>query len=168
MSFFGWMCSSRELYRTESDWLICRPKTARSPLTNISPCSISSSAFRRDTPRLKAINLFSLIGFFTGCRSVIVAVLSAWKSVLELVVAELDHLLEFGQIAAWQLRGLAPLVLVLLRPMDLELQAAALIALRLDQLSAWKSVLELVVAELDHLLEFGRIAAWQLESDSAG
>ena len=119
-----------------SDWLICRPKTARSPLTSIFPCSISSSAFRRDTPRLKAINLFSLIGFFTGCHPVIVAVLSAWKSVLELVVAELDRLLEFGQIAAWQLRGLAPLVLVLLRPMDLELRAAVLIALRLDRLSA--------------------------------
>ena len=151
-----------------SDWLICRPKTARSPLTSICPCSISSSAFRRDTPRLKAINLFSLIRFFTGCHPVIVAVLSAWKSVLELVVAELDHLLEFGRIAAWQLRDLALLVLVLLRPMDLKLQAAALIALRLDQLSAWKSVLELVVAELDHLLELGRIAAWQPESDSAG
>ena len=87
---------------------------------------------------------------------------------LELVVAELDRLLEFGQIAAWQLRDLALLVLVLLRPMDLELRAAVLIALRLDQLSAWKSVLELVVAELGHLLEFGRIAAWQPESDSAG
>ena len=136
MSFFGWMCSSRELCRIVSDWLICRPKTARSPLTSISPCSISSSAFRRDTPRLKAINLFSLIGFFTGCHPVIVAVLSAWKSVLELVVAELDRLLEFGRIAAWQLRGLAPLVLVLLRPMDLELRAAVLIALHLDQLSA--------------------------------
>ena len=55
---------------------------------------------------------------------------------LGLVVAELDHLFEFGRIAAWQLRGLAPLVLVLLRPMDLELRAAVLIALRLDQLSA--------------------------------
>ena len=55
---------------------------------------------------------------------------------LELVAAELDHLLEFGQIAAWQLRGLVPLVLVLLRPTDLELRAAVLIALRLDQLSA--------------------------------
>ena len=87
---------------------------------------------------------------------------------LEPVVAELGHLLEFGRIAAWQLRGLAPLVLVLLRPMDLELQAAALIALRLDQLSAWKSVLEPVVAELGHLLELGQIAAWQPESDSAG
>ena len=86
----------------------------------------------------------------------------------ELVVAELDHLLEFGRIAAWQLRDLALLVLVLLRPMDLELRAAVLIALRLDQLSAWKSVLELVVAELDRLLELGRIAAWQPESDSAG
>ena len=86
----------------------------------------------------------------------------------ELVVAELGHLLEFGRIAAWKLRGLAPLVLVLLRPMDLELQTAVLIALRLDQLSAWKSVPELVVAELGHLLEFGRIAAWQPESDSAG
>ena len=87
---------------------------------------------------------------------------------LELVVAELDRLLELGRIAAWQLRGLAPLVLVLLRPMDLELRAAVLIVLRLDQLSAWKSVSGLVVAELDHLLEFGRIAAWQPESDSAG
>ena len=88
---------------------------------------------------------------------------------LELVAAELGHLLEFGQIAAWQLRGLVPLVLVLLRPMDLELRAAVLIVLRLDQLSAWKSVLELVVAaELGHLLEFGQIAAWQPESDSAG
>lgn len=87
---------------------------------------------------------------------------------LELVVAELDCLFELGRIAAWQLRGLVPLVLVLLRPMELELRAAVLIALRLDQLSAWKSVLELVVAELDHLLEFGRIAAWQPESDSAG
>ena len=87
---------------------------------------------------------------------------------LELVVAELGHLLELGQIAAWQLRGLAPLVLVLLRPMDLELRAAVLIALRLDRLSAWKSVLELVAAELGHLLEFGQIAAWQPESDSAG
>ena len=103
-----------------------------------------------------------------GCCPVIVAVLSAWKSVLELVVAELDRLLEFGRIAAWQLRDLALLVLVLLRPMDLELRAAALIALRLDQLSAWKSVPELVVAELGRLLELGRIAAWQLESDSAG
>ena len=55
---------------------------------------------------------------------------------LELVVAELGHLLELGRIAAWQLLGLAPLVLVLLRPMDLELRAAVLIALRLDQLSA--------------------------------
>ena len=151
-----------------SDWLICRPKTARSPLTSICPCSISSSAFRRDTPRLKATNLFSLIRFFMGCHPVIVAVLSAWKSVLELVVAELDHLLELGRIAAWQLRDLALLALVLLRPMDLELRAAVLIALRLDQLSAWKSVLELVVAELDRLLELGRIAAWQPESDSAG
>ena len=87
---------------------------------------------------------------------------------LELVVAELDRLLEFGRIAAWQLRDLAPLVLVLLRPMDLEPRAAVLIVLRLDQLSAWKSVLELVVAELGHLLELGRIAAWQSESDSAG
>ena len=87
---------------------------------------------------------------------------------LELVVAELDRLLEFGRIAAWQLRDLALLVSVLLRPMDLETRAAVLIALRLDQLSAWKSVLELVVAELDRLLEFGRIAAWQPESDSAG
>ena len=87
---------------------------------------------------------------------------------LEPVVAELGHLLEFGQIAAWQLRDLAPLALVLLRPTDLEPRAAVLIALRLDQLSAWKSVLELVVAELDRLLEFGRIAAWQSESDSAG
>ena len=91
---------------------------------------------------------------------------------LELVVAELGHLLEFGRIAAWQLRDLAllvlVLVLVLLRPMDLEPRAAALIALRLDQLSAWKSVLGLVVAELDRLLELGRIAAWQPESDSAG
>ena len=52
----------------------------------------------------------------------------------ELVVAELDRLLELGRIAAWQLRGLAPRVLVLLRPMDLELRAAVLIALRLDQL----------------------------------
>lgn len=92
----------------------------------------------------------------------------------ELVVAELDHLLEFGRIAAWQLRDLAllvlvlVLVLVLLRPMDLEPRAAALIALRLDQLSAWRSVLGLVVAELDRLLELGRIAAWQPESDSAG
>ena len=86
---------------------------------------------------------------------------------LELVVAELGHLLELGRIAAWQLRGLVPLVLVLLRPMDLELRAAVLIVLRLDQLSAWKSVLELVAAELDHLLELGRIAAWQPESDSA-
>ena len=90
----------------------------------------------------------------------------------ELVVAELDHLLEFGRIAAWQLRDLAllvlVLVLVLLRPMDLEPRAAALIALRLDQLSAWRSVPELVVAELDRLLELGRIAAWQPESDSAG
>ena len=86
---------------------------------------------------------------------------------LELVVAELDHLLEFGRIAAWQLRDLAllvlVLVLVLLRPMDLEPRAAALIALRLDQLSAWRSVLGLVVAELDRLLELGRIAAWQPE-----
>ena len=87
---------------------------------------------------------------------------------LELVVAELGHLLEFGQIAAWQLRDLALLVLVLLRPMDLELRAAVLIVLCLDQLSAWKSVLGLVVAELGHLLELGRIAAWQPESDSAG
>ena len=87
---------------------------------------------------------------------------------LELVVAELGHLLELGRIVAWQLRGLVPLVLVLLRPMDLELRAAVLIVLRLDQLSAWKSVLELVVAELGHLLELGRIAAWQSESDSAG
>ena len=55
---------------------------------------------------------------------------------LELVVAELDRLLELGRIAAWQLRDLAPLVLVLLRPVDLELRAAVLIALRLDQLSA--------------------------------
>ena len=55
---------------------------------------------------------------------------------LELVVAELDRLLEFGRIAAWQLRDLALLVLVLLRLMDLELRAAVLIALRLDQLSA--------------------------------
>ena len=55
---------------------------------------------------------------------------------LELVVAELDHLLELGRIAAWQLRDLVPLVLALLRPMDLELRAAALIVLRLDQLSA--------------------------------
>ena len=86
----------------------------------------------------------------------------------ELVVAELNHLLEFGRIAAWQLRDLAPLALVLLRPMDLEPRAAALIALRLDQLSAWRSVPELVVAELDRLLELGRIAAWQPESDSAG
>ena len=89
-----------------------------------------------------------------------------------LVVAELDHLFEFGRIVAWQLRDLAllvlVLVLVLLRPMDLELRAAVLIVLRLDQLSAWKSVLELVAAELDHLLELGRIAAWQPESDSAG
>ena len=87
---------------------------------------------------------------------------------LELVAAELDRLLELGRIAAWQLRGLVPLVLVLLRPMDLELRAAVLIVLRLDQLSAWKSVLELVAAELDRLLELGRIAAWQPESDSAG
>ena len=87
---------------------------------------------------------------------------------LGLVVAELDRLLEFGRIVAWQLRDLALLVLVLLRPMDLELRAAVLIALRLDQLSAWKSVLELVVAELDRLLELGRIVAWQPESDSAG
>ena len=87
---------------------------------------------------------------------------------LELVVAELDRLLELGRIVAWQLRGLVPLVLVLLRPVDLELQAAVLIALRLDQLSAWKSMLELVVAELDRLLELGRIVAWQPESDSAG
>ena len=155
-----------------SDWLICRPKTARSPLTSICPCSISSSAFRRDTPRLKATNLFSLIRFVIGCCPVIVAALSAWRSVPELVVAELDHLLEFGRIAAWQLRDLAllvlVLVLVLLRPMDLEPRAAALIALRLDQLSAWRSVLGLVVAELDRLLELGRIAAWQPESDSAG
>ena len=90
----------------------------------------------------------------------------------ELVVAELSHLLELGRIAAWQLRDLAllvlVLVLVLLRPMDLEPRAAALIALRLDQLSAWRSVLGLVVAELDRLLELGRIAAWQPESDSAG
>ena len=87
---------------------------------------------------------------------------------LGLVVAELDRLLELGRIAAWQLRDLALLVLVLLRPMDLEPRAAVLIALRLDQLSAWKSVLGLVVAELDRLLELGRIAAWQPESDSAG
>ena len=103
-----------------------------------------------------------------GCCPVIVAALSAWKSVLGLVAAELSHLFEFGQIAAWQLRGLAPLVLVLLRPMDLELRAAMLIALRLDRLSAWKSVLGLVAAELSHLFEFGQIAAWQPESDSAG
>ena len=87
---------------------------------------------------------------------------------LELVVAELGHLLELEWIAAWQLRDLALLVLVLLRPMDLELRAAVLIVLRLDQLSAWKSVLELVVAELGHLLELEWIAAWQPESDSAG
>ena len=87
---------------------------------------------------------------------------------LELVVAELDRLLELGRIAAWQLQDLALLVLVLLRPMDLEPRAAVLIALRLDQLSAWKSVPELVVVELDRLLELGRIAAWQPESDSAG
>ena len=87
---------------------------------------------------------------------------------LGLVVAELDRLLELGRIAAWQLRDLALLVLVLLRPMDLEPRAAVLIALRLDQLSAWRSVLGLVVAELDRLLELGRIAAWQPESDSAG
>ena len=55
---------------------------------------------------------------------------------LELVVAELGHLLELGRIVAWQLRGLVPLVLVLLRPMDLELRAAVLIALRLDRLLA--------------------------------
>ena len=85
-----------------------------------------------------------------------------------LVVAELDHLFELGRIAAWQLRDLALLVLVLLRPMDLELRAAVLIVLRLDQLLAWKSVSGLVVAELDHLFELGRIAAWQPESDSAG
>ena len=81
-----------------------------------------------------------------GCRSVIVAALSAWKSVLELVVAELDRLLELGRIAAWQLRGLVPLVLVLLRPMDLELRAAA----------------RLMPAEASHLVEV------QPESDSAG
>ena len=103
-----------------------------------------------------------------GCCPVIVAALSAWKLVPELVVAELDRLLELGRIAAWQLRDLAPLALVMLRPMDLEPRAAALIALRLDQLSAWRSVPELVVAELDRLLELGRIAAWQPESDSAG
>ena len=55
---------------------------------------------------------------------------------LELVAAELGRLLELGRIAAWQLRDLELLVLVLLRPVDLELRAAVLIALRLDRLSA--------------------------------
>ena len=49
---------------------------------------------------------------------------------------ELDCLLEFEWIAAWQLRDLVPLVLVLLHPMDLELRAAVLIELHLDRLSA--------------------------------